>query len=59
MESGVDFPMKQLPILPQADEAAPVGNYEQRKEEEHSLLEKLACQLQELAVSISRKDALK
>lgn len=51
--------MKQLPILPQADEAAPVGNYEQRKEEEHSLLEKLACQLQELAVSISRKDALK
>ena len=51
--------MKQVPVLPQAGEAAPVGNYEQRKEEEHTLLEKLACQLQELAVGISRKDALK
>ena len=51
--------MNQVPVLPQAGEAAPVGNYEQRKEEEHSLLEKLACQLQELAVGISRKDALK
>ncbi|EGW04965.1 Mitotic checkpoint serine/threonine-protein kinase BUB1 [Cricetulus griseus] len=43
----------------QADESAPVGNYEKRKEEEYSLLEKLTCQLQELAVGVSKKDTLK
>ncbi|KAM7327373.1 hypothetical protein ACRRTK_013740 [Alexandromys fortis] len=42
-----------------ADESAPVGNYEKRKEEEYSLLEKLTCQLQELAVGVSKKDTLK
>lgn len=51
--------MKQVPILLQADESAPVGNYEKRKEEEYSLLEKLTCQLQELAVGVSKKDTLK
>ncbi|EFB14663.1 hypothetical protein PANDA_016802, partial [Ailuropoda melanoleuca] len=39
-----------------ADEPAPVGNYNQKKEEEHSLLDKLTHQLQELAVSISREN---
>nr|ACN86282.1 nephrocystin 1 variant 2c [Mus musculus] len=59
LKQAVDENKNTLQKLNKADEAAPVGNYEQRKEEEHSLLEKLACQLQELAVSISRKDALK
>ncbi|KAF4016017.1 hypothetical protein G4228_008305 [Cervus hanglu yarkandensis] len=40
----------------QADEPAPVGNYHQKKEEEHHLLDKLTHQLQELAVSISREN---
>nr|XP_019574600.1 PREDICTED: nephrocystin-1 isoform X5 [Rhinolophus sinicus] len=39
----------------QADEPTPVGNYHQKKEEEHSLLDKLTHQLQELAMSISRE----
>lgn len=51
--------MSQVPVLSQADESAPVGNYEERKEEEYSLLEKLTCQLQEVAVGISKKDTLK
>ena len=51
--------MSQVPVLSQADESAPVGNYEKRKEEEYSLLEKLTCQLQELAVGVSKKDTLK
>lgn len=51
--------MSQVPVLSQADESAPVGNYEARKEEEYSLLEKLTCQLQEVAVGISKKDTLK
>jgi len=33
-----------------------VGNYYQKKEEEHNLLDKLTHQLQELAVSISREN---
>ncbi|KFO27363.1 Nephrocystin-1 [Fukomys damarensis] len=40
----------------QADEAAPVGNYDQRKEEEQALLEKLTHQLQELAVAIKQQE---
>ncbi|KAM5218909.1 nephrocystin-1 isoform 5-T5 [Hipposideros larvatus] len=40
----------------QADEPIPVGNYHQKKEEEHSLLDKLTHQLQELAMSISREN---
>lgn len=51
--------MSQVPVLSQADESAPVGNYEARKEEEYSLLEKLTCQLQEVAVGVSKKDTLK
>ncbi|GAB5569850.1 nephrocystin-1 isoform X2 [Prionailurus iriomotensis] len=39
-----------------ADEPAPIGNYNQKKEDEHSLLDKLTHQLQELAVSISREN---
>ncbi|XP_031227696.1 nephrocystin-1 isoform X3 [Mastomys coucha] len=59
LKQAVDENKNALQKLNKADEAAPVGNYEQRKEEEHSLLEKLACQLQELAVGISKKDTLK
>ncbi|XP_032760066.1 nephrocystin-1 isoform X4 [Rattus rattus] len=59
LKQAVDENKNALQKLNKADEAAPVGNYEQRKEEEHTLLEKLACQLQELAVGISRKDTLK
>ncbi|XP_019574596.2 nephrocystin-1 isoform X4 [Rhinolophus sinicus] len=44
-----------LQKLKKADEPTPVGNYHQKKEEEHSLLDKLTHQLQELAMSISRE----
>lgn len=37
-------------LLPQADEPAPVGNYNQRKEEEEKLLLKLSRQLQRLVL---------
>ncbi|XP_064227758.1 nephrocystin-1-like isoform X2 [Aotus nancymaae] len=43
-----------LQKLSKADEPAPVANYNQRKEEEHNLLDKLTHQLQGLAVTISR-----
>ncbi|XP_051000544.1 nephrocystin-1 [Acomys russatus] len=59
LKQAVDENKNALQKLNKADEAAPVGNYEKRKEEEHSLLEKLTCQLQELAVGISRQDPLK
>nr|XP_058134067.1 nephrocystin-1 isoform X2 [Dasypus novemcinctus] len=39
-----------------ADEPAPVGNYNQKKDEEHNVLDKLTHQLQELAVAISREN---
>ncbi|XP_037383736.1 nephrocystin-1 isoform X2 [Talpa occidentalis] len=45
-----------LEKLKKSDEPAPVGNYDQKKQEEHNLLDKLTHQLQELAVSISREN---
>ncbi|XP_012582758.1 PREDICTED: nephrocystin-1 isoform X2 [Condylura cristata] len=45
-----------LEKLKKSDETAPVGNYEQKKQEEQSLLDKLTHQLQELAVSIRREN---
>ncbi|XP_042132129.2 nephrocystin-1 isoform X2 [Peromyscus maniculatus bairdii] len=59
LKQAVDENKNALQKLNKADESAPVGNYEKRKEEEYSLLEKLTCQLQELAVGISKKDTLK
>ncbi|ERE69864.1 nephrocystin-1-like protein [Cricetulus griseus] len=59
LKQAVDENKSALQKLNKADESAPVGNYEKRKEEEYSLLEKLTCQLQELAVGVSKKDTLK
>ncbi|XP_052580791.1 nephrocystin-1 isoform X4 [Peromyscus californicus insignis] len=59
LKQAVDENKNALQKLNKADESAPVGNYEKRKEEEYSLLEKLTCQLQELAVGVSKKDTLK
>ncbi|XP_057637651.1 nephrocystin-1 isoform X1 [Chionomys nivalis] len=58
LKQAVDENKNALQKLSKADESAPVGNYEKRKEEEYSLLEKLTCQLQELAVGVSKKDTL-
>ncbi|XP_077885905.1 nephrocystin-1-like [Ictidomys tridecemlineatus] len=44
-----------LQKLRKADESAPVGNYNQRKEEEQNFLDKLTQQLQALAVTTSRE----
>ncbi|XP_038186387.1 nephrocystin-1 isoform X3 [Arvicola amphibius] len=59
LKQAVDENKNALQKLSKADESAPVGNYEKRKEEEYGLLEKLTCQLQELAVGVSKKDTLK
>ncbi|XP_008826397.1 nephrocystin-1 isoform X2 [Nannospalax galili] len=56
LKQAVDENKTVLQKLNKADEAVPVGNYEKRKEEELSLLEKLTCQLQELAVGISQEN---
>lgn len=58
LKQAVDENKNALQKLNKADESAPVGNYEQRKEEEYSLLEKLTSLLQELAVGVSKKDTL-
>ncbi|XP_072807548.1 nephrocystin-1 isoform X2 [Vicugna pacos] len=55
LKQAIDENKNALQKLNKADEPAPVGNYNQKKEEEQSLLEKLTHQLQELAVSISRE----
>ena len=56
LKQAIDENKNALQKLKKADEPAPVGNYYQKKEEEHSLLDKLTHQLQELAVSISREN---
>ncbi|XP_045740481.1 nephrocystin-1 isoform X1 [Mirounga angustirostris] len=56
LKQAIDENKNALQKLNKADEPAPVGNYNQKKEEEHSLLDKLTHQLQELAVSISREN---
>ncbi|XP_031297091.1 nephrocystin-1 isoform X2 [Camelus dromedarius] len=55
LKQAIDENKNALQKLNKADEPAPVGNYNQKKEEEQSLLEKLTYRLQELAVSISRE----
>ncbi|CAO2578884.1 Nphp1 [Lemmus lemmus] len=59
LKQAVDENKNALQKLSKADESAPVGNYEKRKEEQYDLLEKLTCQLQELAMGVSKKDNLK
>lgn len=56
LKQAIDENKNALQKLNKADETAPIGNYNQKKEEEHSLLDKLTHQLQELAVSISREN---
>ncbi|XP_069869344.1 nephrocystin-1 [Dipodomys merriami] len=55
LKRAIDENKTTLQKLNKADEAAPVGNYEQRKEEEQNLLDRLTLQLQELAVGMSRE----
>ncbi|XP_010636467.1 nephrocystin-1 isoform X2 [Fukomys damarensis] len=59
LKQAIDENKTTLQKLKKADEAAPVGNYDQRKEEEQALLEKLTHQLQELAVAISKENMTK
>ncbi|XP_059798403.1 nephrocystin-1 isoform X4 [Balaenoptera ricei] len=56
LKQAIDENKNTLQKLSKADEPAPVGSYDQKKEEEHNLLDKLTHQLQELAVSISREN---
>ncbi|XP_045406054.1 nephrocystin-1 isoform X1 [Lemur catta] len=56
LKQAIDENKNALQKLNKADELAPVGNYNERKKEEHNLLEKLTHQLQELAVTISKED---
>ncbi|KAJ8787957.1 hypothetical protein J1605_005615 [Eschrichtius robustus] len=56
LKQAIDENKNALQKLSKADEPAPVGSYDQKKEEEHNLLDKLTHQLQELAVSISREN---
>ncbi|KAF6303095.1 nephrocystin 1 [Rhinolophus ferrumequinum] len=56
LKQAIDENKNTLQKLKKADEPTPVGNYHQQKEEEHSLLDKLTHQLQELAMSISREN---
>ncbi|XP_008585760.1 PREDICTED: nephrocystin-1 [Galeopterus variegatus] len=56
LKQAVDENKNTLQKLSKADEPAPIGNYNQRKEEEQNLLDKLTHQLQELAVAISREN---
>ncbi|XP_023573272.1 nephrocystin-1 isoform X2 [Octodon degus] len=59
LKQAIDENKATLQKLKKADEAAPVGNYDQRKEEEQALLDKLTHQLQELAVAMSKENATK
>ncbi|XP_055097738.1 nephrocystin-1 isoform X5 [Symphalangus syndactylus] len=56
LKQAIDENKNILQKLSKADESAPVANYNQRKEEEHILLDKLTQQLQSLAVTISREN---
>uniref|UniRef100_A0A452U6Q5 Nephrocystin-1 n=1 Tax=Ursus maritimus TaxID=29073 RepID=A0A452U6Q5_URSMA len=56
LKQAIDENKNALQKLNKADEPAPVGNYNQKKEEEHRLLDKLTHQLQELAVSIKAEE---
>ncbi|KAK2492826.1 hypothetical protein MC885_000138, partial [Smutsia gigantea] len=56
LKQAIDENKNALQKLSKADEPAPVGNYDQKKEEQHRLLDKLTCQLQELAGPVSREN---
>uniref|UniRef100_A0A8D0NG77 Nephrocystin 1 n=1 Tax=Sus scrofa TaxID=9823 RepID=A0A8D0NG77_PIG len=56
LKQAIDENKNALQKLNKADEPAPVGNYNQKKEDEHNLLDKLTHQLQELSVSISKEN---
>ncbi|XP_076989844.1 nephrocystin-1 isoform X3 [Tamandua tetradactyla] len=56
LKHAIDENKNALQKLNKADEPAPVGNYHQKKNEEHNLLDKLTHQLQELAVAINREN---
>uniref|UniRef100_A0A8C5YQN0 Nephrocystin-1 n=1 Tax=Marmota marmota marmota TaxID=9994 RepID=A0A8C5YQN0_MARMA len=55
LKQAIDENKNVLQKLRKADESAPVGNYNQRKEEEQNFLDKLTQQLQALAVTTSRE----
>ncbi|XP_040850009.1 nephrocystin-1 isoform X1 [Ochotona curzoniae] len=56
LKQTIDENKNTLQKLSKADELAPVGSYNQRKEEERDLLDRLTQQLQELAVTISKEN---
>nr|XP_036858057.1 nephrocystin-1 isoform X2 [Manis javanica] len=56
LKQAIDENKNALQKLSKADEPAPVGNYNQKKEEQNHLLDKLTHQLQELAGSLSREN---
>ncbi|XP_011384195.1 nephrocystin-1 isoform X1 [Pteropus vampyrus] len=53
LKQTIDENKNALQKLNKADELAPVGDYHQKKEKEHYLLDRLTHQLQELAMSLS------
>ncbi|XP_077648186.1 nephrocystin-1-like [Urocitellus parryii] len=55
LKQAIDGNKNVLQKLRKVDESAPVGNYNQRKEEEQNFLDKLTQQLQALAVTTSRE----
>ncbi|XP_077891630.1 nephrocystin-1-like isoform X4 [Ictidomys tridecemlineatus] len=55
LKQAIDENKHVLQKLRKADESAPVGNYNQRKEEEQNFLDMLTQQLQALAVTTSRE----
>ncbi|XP_047378317.1 nephrocystin-1 isoform X1 [Sciurus carolinensis] len=57
LKQAIDENKNVLQKLSKADESAPVGNYNQRKEEERNFLDNLTQQLQELALTTSREHA--
>ncbi|XP_053445854.1 nephrocystin-1 isoform X1 [Nycticebus coucang] len=59
IKQAIDENKNALQKLSKADEVAPVGNYNERKEEEYNLLDKLTLQLQELAIAINREEITK
>ncbi|XP_051831753.1 nephrocystin-1 isoform X1 [Antechinus flavipes] len=56
LKREIDENRRALKNLNKGDELAPVGSYNQRKEDEENVLEKLTKQLQELAVTISKEN---
>ncbi|KAJ7341223.1 hypothetical protein JRQ81_005080 [Phrynocephalus forsythii] len=59
LKKAVDENAVVLQNLKKSDEPAPVGNYNQRKEEEEKQLSKLSQQLEKLAVILSQDNAIR